>query len=433
MSKVTSNSIPKYRYDNVGEPSFANNGSIVFYTGNHYAARSMDKTTWEYVDPFFDFKGNEIDFNWNPTYKILDLFWADQRAIFDSKHNLFIWLRQGEIKYLGNVATNIDRLAVSKDLNTWTVYDLRPRIIFGNSGLIDPVFDYPELITNDKYLYLTSGVFDYGSNKNYGSIVRFSLNDLGNLTATDFTSKLDEEVKDITPVDGTQNPVYFGTHLPDNSSKMKIYSWEDNSNSTIEQYVNIQPWNDIHNSEICGLDSELWWCKAHTSSKIRSSWLYNNSINFLWNAVVTYDNGTDWHPYIDVATFDLDTMSYERKYHLSDESIPWIFGAAIPGKNGLLGIIGYYTSNNYTNPYLHFAFGIFDHTDNKWKMTKLLSSSNPLPVINEDGKKDYNWGDFLTIRKHPDRSKDDYIWDAGGYILVGKYSDDIEPYFITIK
>ena len=44
-------------FDNVGEPTFANNGSLVFYAGNHYTGRLIDKDVWQFVDPNFDFKG----------------------------------------------------------------------------------------------------------------------------------------------------------------------------------------------------------------------------------------------------------------------------------------------------------------------------------------------------------------------------------------
>jgi hypothetical protein len=45
---------------------------------------------------------------------------------------------------------------------------------------------------------------------------------------------------------------------------------------------------------------------------------------------------------------------------------------------------------------------------------------------------DYNFGDFLTIRKHVP-SIEDYRWDAGGYVIVGEDYTDVEPYFFMIK
>ena len=132
-SKVKSDQIPLIKYYNVAEPSFGSDGNIIFYTANHFAARSIQAKNWQYVNPSFDFRGNEYDIFGHPTGKIIDLFWADQRVIYDTNHKIFIWIRQGQIIKEGqSLHTNIDRLAVSKDALKWTAYDLRPRDIFGN-------------------------------------------------------------------------------------------------------------------------------------------------------------------------------------------------------------------------------------------------------------------------------------------------------------
>ena len=433
ISKVKSESIPVDKYYNVAEPSFASNGNIIFYTGNHFAARSTDTKNWLYVNPSFDFRAkNGVDMLGHPIGKI-DLFWADQRAIYDTNHKIFIWVRQGYEIIEGTLRTNIDRLAISNDALKWTVYDLRPRDIFSKFGISDAVFDYPEIVINDKYLYFTSSIGVFDTSEIYGSIIRFSLSDLANKTNARYDAKLDRDVKSITPVDGSNDPVYFGTHLRNDTSKMKIYSWNDNSNSTKERIVQISAWNDIHNKDYCTANSDLWWCKAHTSSKIRSSWLYNNTINFLWNAVTTYDGGKKWLPYVDGATFRLDkNMAYERKYYLADRSKGWVFGAAIPDSKNRLGMIAFYVTNS-TYPAFNLGFGIFNHTSDKWDVVRLASSISHMPVLGKNNRTDYTWGDFITIREHIGTPKDNYSWDAAGYSLMGKRYYDVEPYFIRIK
>jgi len=157
----------------------------------------------------------------------------------------------------------------------------------------------------------------------------------------------------------------------------------------------------------------------------------------MWNSVTTYDNGSTWKPFIDVATFNVNkNMSYERKYHIADSLIPWIFGAAIPNDKGELGVVAYYVTSNNTdlnvNPYLNLAFGLFNHTSSSWDMMHLINSSGTLPVKDERLKDDYNFGDFITIRAHP-LQKESYSWDVGGYVIVGKNYYDVDPYFIMIK
>ena len=192
------------------------------------------------MDPSFDFQAaNGFDVHGTPIGKI-DLFWADQRVIYDTNHKIFIWIRQGYEIVEGTTHTNIDRLAISKDAIKWTVYDLRPDHIFSHLGIREALFDYPEIVINNKYLYFTSSIIAFetqNTSKTYGSIIRFSLNDLGNETNAKYDAKLDRGVTSITPVDGSNNPVYFGTHLGNDTSKMKIYSWNDNSDSTKEKIV----------------------------------------------------------------------------------------------------------------------------------------------------------------------------------------------------
>jgi hypothetical protein len=64
----------------VAEPAIALGDSVIWMTGNWFAARSTDHgATWQYVDPYADF----------PT------FTSDQDAVFDPHRHLFVWYRQG--------------------------------------------------------------------------------------------------------------------------------------------------------------------------------------------------------------------------------------------------------------------------------------------------------------------------------------------------
>lgn len=443
-SKVNPLHMPIEKYDNVGEPSFASNGTHIFYTGNHYAAKSTDVRNWKFVDPSFDFKGRYASSNTTSNATTIDLFEADQRAIYDPHHTMYIWMRLGQ-RYAEGHITNILRLAISNDTVNWVDFDFTPLYIFKDNGVLDAELDYPDAVISKDYLYFTSSlVVGENCEKEYGVVFRISLNDLSS-SLNKFPSKIpysvfiDRNVTGIAPVDGTvKNNTYFGAQI--NDSSMKLYKWKEGGDYLTSQIIPIATWNDIHNSKFCGtrpLDSPNWWCKANTTSRIRSAWSYNNTLNFLWNAVTSYDNGSNWKPYIETATFRINNdMSYVRKYYVADNLRPWIFGAAIPGENEKLGIAAYYISNSKgdanINPYLNLAFGIFNQTSDKWDMTPLINSTASLPVKDEKMKDDYNFGDFITIRKHPP-DKDGFLWDLGAYVIVGRQYDDVDPYFIMIK
>jgi hypothetical protein len=443
-SKVSSPSIPQQKYDNVAEPSFASNGTSVLYAGNHFAARSVIGEDWEYVDPSFDFKGleeaNATDSN--SSRRVTPIFKADQHVEYDPIRKMYLWVRQSEQVFVGGGLSNIDRLAISRDLDHWAVYDLISTRILNQAGIIEPVFDYPDTVLTDRYLYLTTSV--YSDNAKYGLIFRLSLDDLSNSldrqadnrTAINYELKLDRDVETVAPIDGASDPMYFGTHLPNNTALMKIYSWFNNSTSLNSTEIAVTPWNGIKNRAACA-NPEWWWCNANITSRITSAWLSDNTINFLWNAIISYDRGSSWLPYIDSATFYVnDSLRYERKYHLADSNTFWVFGAVSPNNQGDLGVGALYVdtrlNGSLSSPYVNYAFGVFDETKNKWGMMPIINSSAPLPVQNEKGKEDYNIGDFLTTKAHIGNDGI-YSWGAGGYIIVGPKYNEIEPYFIKIK
>jgi hypothetical protein len=442
-SEVRSSSIPDNRYFHVAEPSFGSNGTLVFYAGNHFAARFVNSSGWEYVDPYYDFKGTTPSDGCDPGSLPFnfDLFWADQHVLYDKKHDIYIWIRQGKTfdSSCHDRTSNIDRVAISRDTKNWTVYDMQSDLLFPSLG---PriFFDYPQATLGNKYLYLTTSLIDTVKGESYGVIFRFSLNDLGNLTSARYDTLLDTHVEGIAPVNGIgkHNTLYFGAQIPQTNDRMKIYKWNENSQVAKTYKVSIDPWNDIHNVKYCGNSSKYWWCESdYSDSRIRDAWLYKNSINFLWNSITTYDKGRSWVPYIEVATFKLhDKITYDTntRYRLTGKNFSWIYGAVTPGTDGPLAITAFNASGNITNPYMNLAFGIFNDSAKKWDMRSLLNSTSPLPVINDEMKEDFGWGDFLTIRQHvAATTNDDYIWDIGGFVLVGNRPQDTIPYFTMVK
>ena len=72
---------------------------------------------------------------------------------------------------------------------------------------------------SQKYLYLTTTVYDTGEHKKYGLILRIPLDDLSysfsNSSAKfSYDVILDRDVESITPVKGSSDPMYFGAQLP---------------------------------------------------------------------------------------------------------------------------------------------------------------------------------------------------------------------------
>ena len=97
------------------EPSLAHKGQTVFYTGNWYAARSLDNgQTFSYINPYTFFPSAAAG------------FCCDQVTVYEPSRDIFIWLLQ----YVNNASGNIQRIAVANGeadvtSNSWHYSGLR--------------------------------------------------------------------------------------------------------------------------------------------------------------------------------------------------------------------------------------------------------------------------------------------------------------------
>ena len=101
--------IPNSRKSNVLEASTAQNGKYVYFTGNWFAARSINGgSTWSYLN----------------AYNGMSDFCCDQVTTFDEARNVFFWLRMGIPDTTGS---NRFRLGVSSNNGaSFCSYDMRP-------------------------------------------------------------------------------------------------------------------------------------------------------------------------------------------------------------------------------------------------------------------------------------------------------------------
>ena len=112
------------------ETSVANKDSLIFYTGNWFAARSVDGgLTWGYVNPL-------------QTHKVTC---RDQEVIYDPNRGIFVWYRQG-----GDKPENHLALDWSSDTFTWNPYRFSASDL--NSSWSGQFSDYPSLALTEEYL-----------------------------------------------------------------------------------------------------------------------------------------------------------------------------------------------------------------------------------------------------------------------------------------
>src|SRR5215212_2759130 len=198
----------------VGEPSVANNGSQIYYSGNWYAARSLDDaSTWSFLSPHTTFPSPG------------SAFCCDQTLICDPSRNLTIWLLQ----YSRNGATNTLRIAVKRGTGGG-VYDFFHDLVPGDVNPLwsDERFDYNSAALSNHYLYITTNVFT-GDAFTRAAVFRIPLDGLASGGALTYNLFSTTQNGSLRCTQGATDVMYFG----DNQfgSQVRVFTWPESSAS----------------------------------------------------------------------------------------------------------------------------------------------------------------------------------------------------------
>ena len=380
----------------IAEPAVATDGKRTFYTANYLAASSINGgLNWT----FFDLRAT-----WGKYPDGSQKFCCDQDVVFDPQHKVFIWYAQAwPSKTDGE---NFVRIGVSNDTlqTSWHIYDIKPSSI--SPSLKNDWFDYPQLALSNNFLYVTTNVYRFpnpavlSNPESVGSLIlRISTNLLATSPpdlSAGIKSKLEPKpISTITPVQGADSTMFFGTHLSNN--QMRIYSWRDFADSPTTSDIKIPAWTvSDRGSMSCPSPDGHDICKR-ADSRILNGWFRNGVMGFLWN--VAQGNGYPF-PHLHSVAFKVNPVS--DSITVDSSPIIWsdkhgiVYGFAAPDITGL-GIVAYWSGGGFF-PELRAAIagvpvigpGTFSINFAPTSMD-LLGSSTNAPAANE-------WGDYLRIR-----------------------------------
>ncbi len=392
--------LPALYVDQVDEPSVANNGSTVFYTGNFYTARSTDGgTTWAFRKPWADMSD----------------FCCDQDVVYNPSRSVFLWSRLGLPPLSGG---NVLRLGISPDAKYWLFYNIHP---FNLNPVWDGQwFDYPTLAFSNNYLYVAANTYA-GTNPLTAAfqnsvIMRLGLDDLKNGTPLDYRYySAAWPYFTFAPVQGALNVMYWGTHVY--TSTIRLYSWDESSSQI--------SFKDIGIPSFLGTDSGQASCPSpdgadicpRTDDRVLGGWVSNGIIGFLWD--VRQGNGFPY-PYIDVVRFDEQTLTYIDNPIIWNSAYAWIYGWASPNARGDLGLVAFVAGSTV---YPSLEVGIKDDYSGApppWEFHTVGVSTNGPDKSCIDSTMNYPcWGDYVRVRPF---SGNGYIWISSGYTLQGSSS-----------
>jgi hypothetical protein len=383
----------------VDEPSTANMGNTIFFTGNWYAARSTDAgQSFTYVSPFTTFPS------------VNNGFCCDQVVNYASSQDMMLWALQ----YVSDSTSGTLRIARAVGAaavanNTWIYYDFNPQK-FGfptNNWL-----DFPNLTISDNYLYATANVYNTVSNNFTGSVIwRIRLSELAAGGTVNFEYLTQTDLGAPRCTEGAHTTMYWGAQP--STSQVRIYRWDDFSGTIFHDDVNINSYLHLNRDGVATSPDGTNWA-ARADSRILGAWVANGVIGLLWPAK---QGGSFPYPYIIIARFNQSDRTLISQNQLWSTQNAWLYPSASVNSAGNLSGLAAYGGGSY---YPGTNIWISDDVQNGFNPLALYgaTSSNIGPSSN-------TWGDYQTIRPHKDNPN---TWIASAYYLKDSGSNVVPRY-----
>jgi hypothetical protein len=376
----------------VCEPSAAINGSVVFYTGNWFAAVSTDGgTTFKFVDPFTTFP--------NPPGMG---FCCDQVVHYVKSIDTFFWLLQYTRDSSGK---NIQRIAYATTARvrtgSWRFFDITPASLGLPAGIW---LDFPDLATGTNMLYMTTNAFTSAGAWRASAVVRIRLGSFttGTLSATRSVSTTHPSLR-VAQNCGTT--AFFVAH--NNTSSLRVFRWPESSAAPTAVNVPVASWASGTYTSVTP-DGHNWLSRAdgrHTGAT-----LARNELWFAWASAKGGANNRP-HPFVQIARINATTMTLIENVNLWDPNSGICYAGLNTNSNNEVGA-SYFIGGGTRFP----SHVVAILTGTPRHVTAFAGNRGPA---------DNKWGDYVAVRKN---FANERLFCATGYVLLsGAGNSDATP------
>jgi IPT/TIG domain len=382
------------------EPSVANDGNDVLYTGNWYAAQSTDSGhSFTFINPY----------TLGPTPALPNGgFCCDQVAIHAPASGITAWGLLYCPTTCGNNPSgdNLIRLAVARNQSdlasdTFDYYDFSAQSFGFPEG---DWLDYPHFGVNANYLSLSMNVFN-GNSFVTSILVKF---DLSSFTTGSWSANWVWTNQDFTwtPTDNsTDTWTYWAATAFGNGGLIRVYNWPPNTD-----YTHVS-WNDFSvnfNSETkngsCPAPDGKNWCAFDDSRVKTGGEVGTSTVYFMWDAK---QGGGFPYPYVDYASFDVSTgpATSVTESQIWNGSNAWAYpGMGVNGR-GALGVS------------LQVGGGTWGYPGSQFLINDDISGGWEAKFLDQGSHSNSRWGDFLTARAASTGTSIGNTWIATGFTL----------------
>lgn len=385
---------------NVGEPSCAVNGKTVLFTGNWYAAVSVDGgATFRYIDPSTSFP--------NPSPQ--STFCCDQIAHYIPQLDTFVWLLQ----YGPDTGDNIQRLAFAKTEDVakgqWRLFDITTTIL----GVPGAFLDFPDLAVGSNSLYVTTNIF--GPGQRFGSaVVRVPLDGIrtGNVVAQPFVTF---DLQSFRVAQNCGATAFFAAHA--DTSTLAVHRWPEGQAKPARTDVPVARWIGGNGYISRTPDNRRWLDRA--DPRISGATMAGGQLWFAWS--VDRRSNQRAQPFVQIARIDAATLANAENINVFDPESATCYGSLSTNRNGEVGI-SYMVGGGPRFP--SHVVGIL--TGTRKDVIVAVGERGPLDA---DGKGE--WGDYLTVRPVFPEAR---LFAASGFTMKGAgdgSNRDATPRFVT--
>lgn len=372
---------------NVGEPSVSANRDVVFYTGNWYAALSVDGgKSFKFIDP------NSMAQPKDPQGVT---FCCDQVVNYMPAIDTFMWLMQ----YGPSTGDNIQRLAFAKTADVkagrWQVFDITTQML----GVPGFFMDFPDLAVGANFIYMTTNCFGPDGKTVGSAVARIPFRSLadGHPTVEKFVSL------DLFAFRVAQNcaqTAYFAAHR--DTSTLAVFSWPEDRSAPASQDIEIARWIGTNGYISRTPDGRRWLDRA--DPRITGATLAGHELWFAWG--VDADSNHRPQPFVQMARINSADMSVIENVNLFDTDSAICYAGLATNANNEVGVS--YMIGGAVFP--SHVVGLLSGDRHSLVVGK--GDRSPLP----DSQGHFEWGDYLTARTvFPDRK----LFAAAGYSLLG--------------
>ena len=379
---------------NVGEPSVAMSGDVVFYTGNWYAAISSDGgKTFRFIDPSTAFE------RFDPPGTS---FCCDQVVQYVAEIDTFVWLLQYDAP---NDVDNFQRLAFAKTADVvagrWRLFDITTRKL----GVRGAFLDFPDLAVGAKALYMTTNIFPQNSAKTGSAVVRIPFKSItkGPFRVTRFVTFDHFSIRVAQNCGAT---AFFAAH--ENTSTLRVFSWRETRRRPKSTLIAVSRWIGGNGYHSRTPDNRRWLDRA--DPRITGAALAGNELWFAWG--VNRGSNQRAKPFIQIARIDAVNLVLLENVNVFDADSATGYAALATNSDDEVGI-AYFIGGGTRFPTLVVGFLTAPRRD----IEVAVSQRAPLPE--DDGS--YHWGDYLAARPAFPNSK---LFAATGYVMKGAGSGD---------